>query len=156
MRSRQAPDYDPDADPDTVKDFASSPNVAPDVIYFHPWDYIPSVFGLNITNGLHIETSGISSTSVPMPIPEAPLPETNSQYVNSSIPVHMIKIPAQITRERPFEDFRFTNGTFENQVVRLSLFDAHINRYPRFDAQLAEPANAALATVGFHNLPHIG
>lgn len=156
MRPRIVGPYDPDTDPDDVNLFITSQHVTPDVIYFHPWDYIPTTFAQNVANGLHIETSGISSVSIPMQKPEDPLTDTNSQFLNSAIPAHMIKIPALITRDNPFEDFEIYNGNAQNQIVRLGLFSAHLNRYPRFDATVAEPANTPLTTVGFHATPHIG
>nr|BCD56391.1 putative coat protein [Lichen partiti-like RNA virus sp.] len=142
-------------EPDSYMEFDSDTDVLPDVRYFDPYGYSPSTLPFTIMAGLHIETAEIDGFTIPQPNTDYSLRNENSHFLQSALPMHIIKpgniignaLDRTIIAERTLHD----SGA---PKVHVSLYDMMQNRIPYFDQQVRDSLPSTLP--GFDATPHVG
>lgn len=147
LMDKQERVYQPDDDVNKVNTFSMRRDLIPSVLYFDPYNAHLADFTKTVKSGITIETSRIASFTVPQPSPTINLQHTNSQFLNSAVPAHLL-IPAwQIAENAPFYDFQINSGNELSQHISHALYDFSTHRIPRFPAVM-EPD--PLETSTFH------
>lgn len=83
--------YDPSKNPIPSISFNKYEHVYPDVLWFQPYDKSTTSLNYTLILGLKIEVETLDGVTIPIPNCRDPLIDTNSQFIQGSIPVRYIR-----------------------------------------------------------------
>lgn len=139
--------YDVAKDPHKYTAFRPMHDPRPDVRHFCPFETSSTNIYSNLICGRLIEYEELTSCSVPQPNPSNTVLEENSFFLESAVPISMIKIIACTeANESPF--IKRTLHPARHPTARFDLIDRTVDRIPKLNTNV--PRTTTLPLPGYH------